>query len=136
MTFILQAPVPSLTTTTQLPDPKFDDSIALQSTVDVKYAMDGTRRTYVKSTDRGKLSFTFLLTRMKALEVRAFVQSYYRAKLRITTHRGEVWDVYFATNPFDFSGDSRAAGSPGGEMSSVSLVFEGTRVSTVPSGNC
>lgn len=136
MSFLLQAPLPSLTTTTALPSPEFDDSVASRSTVEVKHAMDGTKRTYVKSNDRAKLQYTFKLARMKALELRAFVQAYYRAKIRLTTHRGELWDVYFVTNPFEFSGEASAGGWPGNELYSISLTFEGTRISSVSPGDC
>jgi hypothetical protein len=136
MSFLLQAPMPTLTTTSELPNPKFDDSVAGRTKVDIKYSMNGTKRSFVQSNDRGKLQFTFLLSRMKALELRAFVQAYYRAQLRITTHRGEVWHVYFAANPFEFTSDAKAGGWPGDESTSVTLVFEGTRQLSVPSGDC
>lgn len=136
MSFILRAPVPTLTTTSVLPDPKFDDSKAGRQSVEIKHAMDGSKRSYVKSSTRKKLNFTFLLSREKSLELEAFVQAYNRAQVQITTHRGEVWIGYFVSNPFEFSADARAGGWPGGEAVSITLTFEGTLQTAVGAGTC
>lgn len=83
--FILQAPRPSLVATTLLPNPEFGDAERLTDEVLMKRAMDGTLYTYVKTKNsRRNLQWTFRLTRNKALELRAFVQAYYAAKIRVT----------------------------------------------------
>lgn len=125
---ILQAPLPLIQTVTILPNPEFNDSEAGRSTVQVLQAMDGTLYSYVKSNTRAKLNYTLNVTRMKALELRAFVSAYYRAGIQLTNHKGEVWNVRFTSNPFEFSGDSRATGQPGNEKMSITLEFEGTKV--------
>ena len=68
--FQMQAPYPTLQTTTLLPSPQFSDQEALLDTVTRKLAMDGTRYAYVKRRGgRRKLKWTFQLSRNKGLEV-------------------------------------------------------------------
>lgn len=135
MSLKLQAPVPSLQTTIILPSPQFSDSEAPQGTIDIKRSINNTLYTYVKSNSRSKLTYTLILSRMAALELRAFILAYYRATIRLTNHKGEVWDVKFTSNPSEFSGKGRASSDPGQETVEITLEFEGTRVSagSIPS---
>jgi len=135
MSVILQAPVPSLTTTTILPNPKFGDSEKPSHSIDVKQSMNSTLYSYVKSNDRSKLQYTFVLSRMKSLELRAFILSYYRALIRLTNHKGEVWDVYFTSNPFEL-GSGVGASEPGGTSVTITLELEGKLISPVASPSC
>lgn len=122
---ILQAPYPTVVTTTILPDPEFNDGDAQRHSIDIKRSMDGTRRTYVKSNARRQLTYSFSMSRMKALELRAFIQAYYRAPILLIDHNESRWLVHFTNNPFEFDVDSRAGGWPGGEMQNIALEFEG-----------
>lgn len=132
---ILQAPIPTLTTTTILPSPREGDSEAHRPSLDIKQSMNGVKYCYVKSNSRSKLQYNLTLSRMKALELEAFIKAYYRAKIRLTNHKGEVWSVNFTVNPFEFSGVSRSS-DPGGSSVDVSLEFEGTILTSVSSPNC
>ena len=127
--FTLQAPHPSLQTTTILPNPKFGDSESLRSEVKVKRAMDGTRYTYIKRKGGRKLLWTFKVTRNKGLEIRAFIQSYYASTVVVTDHNDRVWIGHFTNNPFELSTDSRAAPAivpmPRGESVVITIEFEG-----------
>ena len=123
----LQAPLPNLQTTTLLPNPELNDTKARRLEMNMRRAMDGTRYTYVKSTDRYRFSYTFRLARMKALELRAFIISYIGSLIRITDHYNEVWDVYLMNNPFEFNGSGRAEPVPGHEEYTITLELEGTR---------
>jgi hypothetical protein len=136
MSVILRAPYPLLQTTTVLPNPEFSDSESPRQTVEIKRAVNGTKYSYVKSNQRRKLQYGFQLTRMKALELRAFILAYYRATLLVTNHKGEVWQVKFTSNPFEFSGLGRAQGTPGGEYMDVTLELEGTLVTPGPAPTC
>ena len=129
MSFILQAPMPNLQTTIVLPSPQFNDSQSPRSTVEIKQSMNGTLYSYVKSNARQRLVYTFQLRRLKALELRAFILAYYRAQVRITNHLGEVWDVYFTVNPFEFSGAGR-------DVNEVTLECDGILVSPVAPSQC
>ncbi|KKK96389.1 hypothetical protein LCGC14_2663260, partial [marine sediment metagenome] len=64
----------SYQTTTLLPNPEFGDSEGLLDEVSIKRTIDGSRHVYVKTKNqRRKLIFSFRLTRLKALELRAFI---------------------------------------------------------------
>jgi hypothetical protein len=129
MMFTLQAPYPTLQTTTLLPSPEFGDGENLTASVSTKRAMDGTLYTYVKRKGRRKLQWTFGLTRNKGLELRAFIQSYFASKVRITDHNGRVWVGNLVNNPFEFDTDRRSAPAiapmPRGERQRITLEFEG-----------
>lgn len=117
-------------TTTLLPNPDFSDSENLTAEVETKRAMNGTLYTYVKTKgDRRRLQWSFTLTRNKALEVRAFILSYYASKILITDHNGVSWLGNFTDNPFEFDTVSRAAPAicpmPRGETQKITLSFEG-----------
>ena len=72
--FTFQAPHSAPVATTLLPNPTFGDGERLTDEIQVKRAMDGTLYTHVKTKNgRKNLQWTFLLTRNKALELRAFV---------------------------------------------------------------
>jgi hypothetical protein len=128
--FYLQAPYPTLQTLTVLPEPKFSDAMNLTDAVIVKRAMDGTRRTYVKTKGgRRRLKWTFQLTRNKGLELRAFIQSYFASKIYVLDHLGRNWVGYFTSNPFEL--DTPERGAPArppllrGEVQAIELEFEG-----------
>jgi hypothetical protein len=125
MSFLLRGPYPALTTTTLLPSPQWGDSKAITGTVVSMRAMDGTHYTYVKSRNgRKKLRWQFHLSRNKSLELREFINSYFSKPIEITDHDGAKWVGYLMNNPFEFTGDGRAAGWPGGEAMSITLDFE------------
>jgi hypothetical protein len=128
--FYLQAPYPTLQTLTVLPEPKFSDAMNLTDAVIVKRAMDGTRRTYVRTKGgRRRLKWTFQLTRNKGLELRAFIQSYFASKIYVLDHLGRNWVGYFTSNPFEL--DTPERGAPArppllrGEVQAIELEFEG-----------
>lgn len=117
-------------TTTLLPNPQFSDAENLVSEIESKRARDGTLYTYVKTKgDRRRLQWTFALTRNKALELRAFILSYFASKVRITDHNGVTWLGNFTDNPFEFDTIRRAAPAicpmPRGEQQQITLTFEG-----------
>ncbi len=128
--FQLQAPYPSLQTTSILPNPRFGDSEGLRAEVRVKRAMDGTRFTYIKRKGGKKLQWTFKLTRNKGLEVRAFIQSYFASTIVVTDHNDRKWIGNFTNNPFEFDTPSRAAPAiapmPRGESQIITLELEGS----------
>ena len=127
--FIFEAPYPAIQTTSLLPNPQFSDQEGSLATVTRKLAIDGTRYTYVKRRNRRKLKWTFQVTRNKGLEVRAFFQSYFASKVRVTDHNGRVWLGHFTSNPFEF--DTTAAARPAiaplprGETQMIEVEFEG-----------
>jgi hypothetical protein len=81
------------------------------------------------------LQYSLTLSRMKALELRAFILAYYRATIKLTNHKGEVWYVQFTANPFAFSGKERS-NLPGNEMSDITLEVEGRLIQSVEAPEC
>lgn len=123
--FVLQGPYPSLRTTTLLPSPRFSDQEALKATVKIIRSMNGARYTYVTSREGlHKLKWDFQISRHKAMELREFIDVYYDSIIKATDHNGVIWIGYLKNNPFEFTGDSRAAGWPGEELATVTIEFE------------
>jgi len=109
-----------------LPNPQFGDGEAPRETVELRRAMDGTAYTYVRRADgRRELDYQFSLTRMKALELIAFIRSYQSWPVQLTDHLAQVWVGNFTTDEADFETIARAPEKPGYEMVSIRFQFEG-----------
>ena len=121
MSVKLRAPLPSLQTTILLPNPQLADVESPRHEIDIFRAIDGTRRTSVKTTTRRLLTYDFILNRAKAEELKAFIQSYYLSKIRMINHKNQTWDGWVTNNPISFS-------PSGKESVSVQLQFEGSKV--------
>ncbi len=119
--FKLEAPYPSVTTVTLLPDPEFSDGEGNVIEVNIKRSINGTRRTYIKRPGRTQLQWEFEMSEHKAHELRAFIRTYNAEKLRITDHNDRVWIGYFTANPVEFE-------TVTDEWQIVTLEFEGTEV--------
>lgn len=133
MSFMLQAPYPQIAVTTFLPSPQFNDSRALPVKVKARYMTDGTRFTYVETSDNVKLHFDFILTRAKMEELKQFVMAFMSVKILIQTHLDEVWAGYLMNNPFE-AVSVRTAQGRAREIDSVTLVFQGKLVTGVTLG--
>jgi len=113
----------SFQTTTILPNPQWNDSENLTSSVNVRRSMNGMVYTYVKTKNsRRKLSMTFKLTHQKGLELRAFIRSYFRSPITLVDNEGQTWSVKFTSNPFEFSTSSPSEGQD------IHLEFEGVKL--------
>lgn len=124
----LSAPYPTIETVTLLPNPTFGDSEALRDTVQMRRAMDGTTYSYVRRTGgRRQLQYDFTLTRMKALELIAFVRAYQASKIQLIDHLSQVWVGNITVNPTELETVRRSASSPGQELVAVRLEFEGVK---------
>jgi hypothetical protein len=127
--FTLEAPYPSIATTVLLRNPQFSDGEGLAVAITRKLAMDGTRYVYVKNKGRRVLKWSFKLTRNKALELRAFIQSYFAKQIKVTNHNDRVWVGHFTNNPFEFDTFERAGPAinpmPRGENVRIEIQFEG-----------
>jgi hypothetical protein len=121
MSVRLIAPLPSLQTTTVLPNPKLGDVEKKMHQIDIFRSINGTKRTSVKSNDRRQITYDFELDRMKAAELEAFIDAYFASKIRLVNHKNEVFDGYLMNNPFEFAQGSRSG-------ITVHLQFEGDPV--------
>lgn len=123
--FLIRAPYPAPQYTIMLPSPNWGDSVNLTSTLQILDAMDGTRFTYVKDRDgRKRLQWDFKMARNKALELRAFINSYYHLQVQIIDHNSDSLIGYLINNPFEHAGSGKAEGFPGGETMDITLDFE------------
>jgi hypothetical protein len=122
MSLILQAPVPGINTTTVLPSPGLADVKKRQHELVIFRSINGTKKTSVKSNPRRQLNFDFTLDRMKAEELKRFIQAFFASKIRLTDSEGDVWEGYLTANPFEFAQPSRSG-------LTIQIQFEGTQVS-------
>lgn len=128
MSVLLQAPAPTIETTTTLPNPEFSDVENQQAEVEVRRSMNNTVRTYIKRKGRKALTYTFSLTRGKSLELRAFIEAYYSSEIYLTNHKDEKWFGNLTSNPFEFTGAGTHRTAPGNEYVTITLNFEGVLI--------
>ncbi len=134
--FALQAPYPALKTTSILPSPQFSNANGLKAKIkSIMRSMNGAQRyTYVQGGPDQQLTYQFLLTRAKALELREFILLYFASPIQITTHENEVWLVRFVNDPFEFTGERKA--EPAREMYTINLTMRGTRLVSSATDSC
>jgi hypothetical protein len=126
----LGAPYPGLEVYTYLPDPEFADTENSVGSVEFKRSMTNTRYSYVKSrAQHRRLSFSIIMTRMKALELRAFLLKYPANRIELLDHLGVRWLGYITTNPneFETTGANRSTANVGHAMSRITLEFRGVK---------
>jgi hypothetical protein len=121
MSTFISAPSPSNKVTIALPSAQLGDTTATEQDIALQETMTGVVYTYVKSNTRRKLVLTFRLTRMKSLELQAFLRIYYRAEWKVVLYDNTVWTCKLLNFPVQFKTFSRAGGQPGGEMVEVTL---------------
>lgn len=123
--FILQAPYPSVKTTLLLPSPRMGNTRNLQSTVQTLRMMDGTLYTYKKSKRGRKVHrWDFLVSSDKAMEMKAFMDSYQGNLMHATDHENVRHFGYMVLNPIEAVGEGRAENWPGGEAYQATIQFE------------
>lgn len=125
MSVLLHAPYPNIETISLLPNPIFSDLENQKSNVSIRRSMNNVVRTYVKKRTNHDFSYSFRLTRAKALELKAFIESYNRVKILLVNHKDEQWVVNLTNNPFEFNRAGAAHNYPGGEYVTITLEFEG-----------
>lgn len=126
----IQGPYPNPKVTIILPNPQFDDARASESTMQIKRTMTGRVITYVQSSNRVTLQLPFLLSRMKSLELEAFVNSYQSASWKLTLYDGSIWEAQLVGQPVVRSATGRAGSSTatGKESVEVTLTLSAKRL--------
>lgn len=132
MSTIISAPYPNDKVTTVLPSAEFTDSRAARDGVTVKRSMLGRTITYVSTTDRETLNLPLRLTRMKALELEAFIQSYRSATWRIKMYDNTTWEAKLlgrdvVRNAIDRLGGASAS-LTGSELVNLTLQFSAKKL--------
>lgn len=126
----LGAPYPGIEVYTYLPNPDFSDSENSVGSVEFKRSMTNVRYSYVKSrAQHRRLSFSIQMTRMKALELRAFILKYPASRIELLDHLGVRWLGYITTNPneFETTGAHLSDAPIGNAMSRIQLEFRGVK---------
>ena len=130
MATTLKAPWPNFKVTSILPSPQFGDSRASESTIIIKRTMTGAKWTYVKPSDRYTLTLPFRLTRMKSLEVEAFLNAYQGAPIWIELYDGSQWEAKLVDQPISRTAAERIGDNEtyGKELIDLTLVFSAKRL--------
>lgn len=118
-------------TTLLMPNPELENTEGQDLSLQLRRAIDGTRSTYVKSSDRKSLSFTWNdLGRGKLVEVEEFYKLYAGDHVLLTDFRDDVWDLIFNENPISVQMTSRSAnfGGPRQESGSLTLELLGVKI--------
>lgn len=125
---ILEGPWPGPSIVTQLPNPQFSDVENHNASVSRQRSMNNKLYSYCKDEGTSLLTYTFTLTRMKSLELQAFVQACIGFNIKLTNHKNEKWIVIFNNNPWERSEAQRGSGPTGAELDTVSLAFLGVKL--------
>ena len=108
-------------TTTLLPNPEWSDNEGLLDEIIVKRVLEGQHHVYIKTKNqRRKLIFNLKLHRLKSLELRAFIQSYFSSEITLIDHLDQLWKGKFTINPFEFNTTSS-------DIVNIQLEFEGIK---------
>lgn len=125
MSIILEGPWPAPSVATTLPNPKFSDTENHNVSVNRQRSMNGVLYSYVKDESTTLLTYTFTLSRMKSLELQAFIKAFIGYQIRLTDHKAQKWLVIFNNNPAEVTQASRAVGPTGTEYDTVTLTLLG-----------
>lgn len=118
----LVAPYASAESVVTLPNPEFDNSDALTSSLNVIQTNDGTLFVYKKTKAHQNLDYPLSLTPAKAEELKAFLDFYVGQYIRVTDVTGGVWRVLLSNESFEFETSSAD------NWTKVHLSFQGVRV--------
>lgn len=123
--FIVQAPYPAVKTTLLIPSPRMGNGKNLQATVQTLRMVDGTLYTYKKSKRGRKVHrWEFIVSSDKALEIKAFMDSYQGNLMKVVDHDEITHIGYLVLNPFEEICDGRSSNWPGGEAYQITLQLE------------
>lgn len=120
MSLRLEAPHPKVQTISLYPSPERSDVQSQLLSSDLKRSINNTKYTNIKTNDIKRLTYTLILYRLKALELRAFVEAYFTSDIKLIDHNGDSWVVQFSRNPFEFA-------NPAADKTEITLQFEGVK---------
>lgn len=110
-----------------LPVPIFDDTVSTNNSVAIARVMSRKAYSYVRSSNRVKLSYEYHVGRNKSLELRQFAINNTDDYVTLTNWKGEVYYGKISNNPVVLTTKSRFAN----EFEAVNIVieFQGVKVS-------
>lgn len=126
---VLQVPEKAIT----LPAPEFNDVENYGGIFTIKRSMTGKTVTYVHKLTTGKLRYEFVIGAQKRLELESYILSFNSRIHRLTNWKGELWNVFITTNPFEIVSKSRYSNGKNDsnddiEKVTIAIEFEGTRI--------
>jgi hypothetical protein len=110
-----------------LPPPEFNDAEASLSRINIKRAMSGDRRVYKRESLVKRISYSFVLDRKKAIELRDFLLANNSKIIDMENWKGELWKVLITNSPFQFT-ETALWQSDWGNKSEITLEFKGARL--------
>lgn len=130
MATTLRAPWPNYKVTSILPNPQFDDARSVESTITIKRTMTGKKYTYIQPSERYTLTLPFQLTRMKSLELEAFLKVYQAAPIFMELYDGSQWEAKLVNEPVTRRATDRIGESSlvGRELVEVTLTLSAKRL--------
>ena len=130
MTMILEGPFPGISQALILTSPEHSNTEGKDQSIQLRKSINSTRYTYVKSSNRKRLEFSWTsLGRGKLVEIQEFHKLFAGNHIKLTDFRGDVWDLIFANEP-NLTMQSRSvnSGAARKESGSISLEFLGVQI--------
>lgn len=76
-----------------LPNPEFNDSESNDNTLTLLRSRSGRIYTYINRQATNTLTYSFILTRNKSVELKKFFDSEKTNQIKLQNHKGEIWFV-------------------------------------------
>jgi hypothetical protein len=125
MTVKLLAPFIAPMTQTTIKSPELQDQMIPDIISNDRRSMNGTRYSYVNSSDYVRLIWTWdSVDKGKVFEIEEFVYSYFGEEIKIVDWRGTLWRARLLTSPADFEISKRAAPCPPGRNEAGTFTLE------------
>lgn len=124
---------------TLLKNPELGNEESADVVVGHRKAMDGTRYSYVKTSDKVQLNWSWRhVDRGKLIEVEEFVRAFTGEEIQLVDWNGDVWRARLLTTPSDFEINVRSSPClPGNnEAGDFTLRFLARRLTPNVYGEC
>lgn len=108
------------------PPPAMSDSVALAGATVIGNTMDGEQVSYRRPFPTRTHTWSFTLTRMKAIELRDFFTLFAGEKIKIVKHDDTILLGFFEINPLSLAAISRGVISDSVEKMTVEITFKST----------
>ena len=116
------------TLTIDLRNPEKGDSELVENRVQVRQAMNGDLRSFIRTPPTRRLLLTFVeLSKPKVDELIAFLTTSAGTEIKYTDYDAVVWRGWLITDPAEFSTQGRKGGTCV-EVSTITLEFKGSKV--------
>lgn len=110
-----------------LPPPEFGDADGNVQTTNIKRTITGGSYAFVKTSNREKFNWSFVISQLKALELRQWLVKSLSEIVYVTDHNGIKWVGRIMSNPFTFDFQARWEGDV--ERVVINLEFQLVKVS-------